>query len=314
VRLADLRPDSAESNLQAAISLAKYTDNSARAALYADRAKIGWRNHPRRVPPDAIASILLFPVLNAWLAGDLNAALRESELLQDALPLLPPEARNIVTARLVDFSTSLGRLDEAERLLEKLADSSIRQALRANLLFASGNKTGLETHLASYTDLNDPLSALLMASSGMSVNATNLESDLRALGISEPKSTVIRASIAFSEGDLNTAESELQLIINDLSADDQAFFFMGLETLSHINKARGKLGDAIRVLEMTTVTRKDAALNGAGLYWLMCQRQLAKFYREAGREFDANAVENELHELLQLADHDFPLLESLGDA
>jgi hypothetical protein len=84
--------------------------------------------------------------------------------------------------------------------------------------------------------------------------------------------------------------------------------------LSAVLRSEGNLEEAIGVLEKTMPQREVAAFNKSGLFWLMCQRQLASQYREAGRESDAVGLENELRAVLMLSDESFPLLRSLNDA
>jgi hypothetical protein len=208
----------------------------------------------------------------------------------------------------------MGRTNEAGALLEKLSDPGKRHQLRARFLFASGDKGKLKNHFESDTEFNNgPVNALLMAISGLSEEAMELHNDLRTRGMSNAKGAVIRARVAFGNGGLAAARSELQTAVADLTLDDQAFFFVGHDLLAAVLKSDDQLADAIRVLERTTLKRGDAVFNNAGLYWLMCQRQLARLYREAGREDDATLIEKELREMLVLADNDFPLRSSLDD-
>jgi hypothetical protein len=314
VRLAKIRTDDFELNLQAAWSLAADAGSVELANYYADRSLEIWRNGDKDFPPRSVARALIFPVFSAWSAGDIEGALWKSQQLVEVLPTLPIDARNILIEHLVEFSTMLGRTDEASVLLEKLSDPAKRHELRAGFLFASGDKGKLKSHFESGTEFNNgQVSALLMAISGLPDEAMELHNVLRARGMSNTKGAVIRARVAFGNGGLAAARSELEAAVADLTLDDQAFFFVGHDLLAAVLKSDDQLADAIRVLERTTLKRGDAAFNNAGLYWLMCQRQLAGLYREAGREADASLIEKKLRKLLILADNDFPLRSGLGD-
>jgi len=314
VRLAQSRPDDFESNLQAAWSLAAEVGNVGLATYYSDRSLEILQNADRNFRPRSIARALVFPVIGAWSAGDMDGALRQSQQLTDMLPTLPVATRDLVIEHLFEFSTTLGRIDEAQLLLETLSDLGKRQELQATLLFALGDMGKLKNHFTSDRNFHEQASALLMAFSGLPEKAMKLHDDLQAEGMSHAKSAVVRASVAFGNGDLATARSELQGAVLELTLDDQAFYFVGHEVLARVNQADGRLSEAIRILERTTPTRNDAAFNNSGLYWLMCQRQLARFYRDAGRKLEAAIVEKELRKYLLLADNDFPLLASLNDA
>jgi tetratricopeptide (TPR) repeat protein len=314
VRLAQSRPDDFESNLQAAWSLAAEAGNVELATRYSNRSLEILQNADRNFQPPSVARALVFPLIGAWSGGDMEEALRQSQRLTDMLPILPVMTRDLVIEHLFEFSTTLGRIDEAQLLLETLSDPGKRQELQATLLFASGDMGKLKDHFASDRKFYEQANALLMVFSGLPEKARKMHDDLQAQGMSHARSAVIRASVAFGNGDLAAARSELQGAVLDLTLDDQAFYFVGHEVLARTNQADGRLSEAIRILERTTPTRNDAAFNNSGLYWLMCQRQLAQFYRDAGRELEAALVEKDLRKYLLLADNDFPLLSSLDDA
>jgi hypothetical protein len=314
VRLADLRTESIDSNLQAAISVAMHGNDPALAAFYADRAKTMWRQNPMRVPPGDIAEILIFPVLNAWSTGDLQLALQESEFLKSELSALSPHARDATIKRLVDFSSILGRIGEAADLINLVSDPGLRREMRAAFLFTSGDMEGLRKYLASDADLGTNTSALLMTMVGLPDEAMLLLEELQSEGMNQASAAVIRARVALDSGDSDAVKVELHGAVEDLSLEDREFFFVGLETLAEVLNSSGQLVDAIRVLERTSPTRNDAVFNETGIYWLMCQRQLARLYRSAGRNYDAAAIEGELLKLLALADQDFFLRTSLDQA
>lgn len=196
-------------------------------------------------------------------------------------------------------------------LLERLSDSETRNELRARLLFASGNRDKLRNHLASGNNFKDEVTALLMAISGLPEQALALQNDLQSRGMSDARGAIVRAKVAFDSGDLIAAKSELQRAVAELTVEDHAFFFVGYDLLAAILQAEGQLTDAVRMLERMEPIRIEAAVNNAGLYWLMCQQHLARLYREIDQHSDATLVENELRELLLLADNNFPLRASL---
>jgi len=313
VHLANIRPDDFEFNVQAAWSLAAEAGNVELATDYADKSLAIWRKADQDFPPNNVARALIFPVFSAWSTGDIEEALQKGQQLTELLPTLPVEARDILIEHLVEFSTVLGRLSEAENLLDRLSDSKKRHELRARFLFASGAKGELKNYLASDTAFDEQVSALLMAISGLPEEAMELHNELQNRGMSDARGAVIRARVAFGNGVVATAESELQGAVTEVTLEDQAFYFVGHDLLAAVLKSNGQLAEAIRVLERTTPGRDDAAFNESALYWMMCQGQLAQLYREADRENDATLIEDELRELLLLADNDFPLLLKLGD-
>jgi hypothetical protein len=312
VRVAKLRPKHLESNLQAAWALASDAGSSPAATYFAERSLEILQESDEEFVPSSVARALIFPVVAAWAGGDVQVAWQKSQSLRDNLPSLPIETQTVVIKHLAEFSLALGRINEAKKLLELLPDAGQRYELQAGIRFATGDKEGLRVHLGSGKVFKEQVTVLFMSMSGFSDEAMALHSNYE--GMSAAQGAVIRASVAIQHGRLNTARPELERAVAELSPEDQAFYFVGPDMLSGVLKAEGNLVEAISVLERTAPHRNDAAYNNAGLFWLMCQRQLAHLYREAGREYDAIQIEKELRELLILADDDFPLLRSLNEA
>lgn len=311
MHLANLRPDHFEFNLQAAWALAAEAGNTKLASDYAERTLEIWRSTDDYYAPRSVARALILKVFNVWSEGDLQGALRTSQQLRENLPSLQIETQNLLIEHLAEFSIVLGRVNDAEDLLERLSDSETRNELRARLLFASGNRDKLRNHLASGNNFKDEVTALLMAISGLPEQALALQNDLQSRGMSDARGAIVRAKVAFDSGDLIAAKSELQRAVAELTVEDHAFFFVGYDLLAAILQAEGQLTDAVRMLERMEPIRIEAAVNNAGLYWLMCQQHLARLYREIDQHSDATLVENELRELLLLADNNFPLRASL---
>ena len=119
---------------------------------------------------------------------------------------------------------------------------------------------------------------------------------------------------SIESGDSMSAVSRLQAVTSVLEASDSGYYFVALDMLSGVLQSEGHLEDSIRVLEKTMPERESAAHNSSGLFWLMCQRKLAKQYRIAGRESDAIRLENELRDVLIFSDESFPLAQSLTNS
>ena len=141
--------------------------------------------------------------------------------------------------------------------------------------------------------------------------ALALQESLEADGSNQRQGTVVRAILAMGAGEPATAKEKLFGVVDDLTAQDGAYYFVGPDMLANILKGEGDLVGALSMLETTAPRRIEAAYNNSSLFWMMCQRQLANLYREAGRESEATRIENDLRELLMLADDDFPLAMSL---
>ena len=53
--------------------------------------------------------------------------------------------------------------------------------------------------------------------------------------------------------------------------------------------------------------RRRAATGGSGVFWLMCQWQLAKLYSQDSRGDDAGRIDAQRQRFMSLADETFPL-------
>jgi hypothetical protein len=314
IQLAELRPDHFESNLEAAWALAADGADKSLAAEFADRSRQLLQQSHVAVAPASAARALMFPVISAWTEGNLQEAIQQSKILQESLTALRPATKNAVVRNLIAMSLSLGKLEEARGLIEQIDDAAERHELRAVVMFASGEKKGLKGHLASGKNYEEQFTALLLSMAGFPEQALALHDQLLASGMNTAQGAVVRAIIALGDGRPEFAKTELQSVVDKLAAEDQAYYFVGPDMLAKILETEGDLVGALSMLETTSSRRVEAAYNNSALFWMMCQRQLAKLYREAGRELEAIRIENNLRELLILADDDFPLAQSLKEA
>jgi tetratricopeptide (TPR) repeat protein len=124
----------------------------------------------------------------------------------------------------------------------------------------------------------------------------------------------VRGEIALAENDLGTAIKELEEAQTQLIewGPRRPGFYLGSESLASALKRRGQVQRAIQTLERSSEKRFEAVINNnAGAYWLRNRFELARLYREVGREKDALAIESELSRHLAFADADHPILIAL---
>ena len=237
--------------------------------------------------PESVAQVLVAPVFSAWSDGRVHDAFRETQSVAQRLPALPTEVRGYVTDYLVGVLLSLGRIDDATALVANLPDGDLRNRLNLYVSFAGGDKSRARQVL---------------------------EAGNRIEGSSAARSNVLLAMTAMQLGDVAEAKARLEDATSELVVEDQGYYFIALDMLSAVFKIEGNLTEAINVLERTMPQREFASYNRSGVFWLLCQRQLATLYRETGREADAAHLENELRDRLVLADDAFPLVQSLAGA
>ena len=235
--------------------------------------------------PESAAQVHVAPIFSAWAEGRVQDALLESQNIVRQLPELPSDVRTHVVDYLIVFSLNLGRVADAKTLLADIPNGDRREGLDARIAFASGDKTRVPEVLRS---------------------------GMKSPGLSAAQSDVFHAMTAMKSGDHSEAKARLQSAISELDIEDQGYFFVALEMLAGVLTSEGDLSGAVAVLERTMPQRHAAAKNRSGLFWLVCQRQLARAYREVGRMEDAEEVENKLRGFLILSDEDFPLARSLA--
>jgi hypothetical protein len=236
--------------------------------------------------PESFAKVLVAPIFVAWSDGRIQDAFRESRTLVQRLPVLPPEVQYYVTDYMVDFSLNMGRISDARELMENLPNGELRDALDARISFALGDMSRLPEVLLAGTAEED---------------------------LSPAQSNVLLGLAAMQAGNTVEANNNFRVASDELGVKDRGYFFVALDMLAGITMAEGNISNAINILESTMPTREAAVHNRSGLFWLICQRRLATFYRESGRETDAEQIEHSLRDWLELADDTFPLAVSLVD-
>ena len=174
-------------------------------------------------------------------------------------------------------------------------------------MFAGGQKEAMRKELEQINSFEHESTALLMAMAGLTDKALE---GIATMGTAEDqrlRSLVVQGMAAMQAGDLAAARSRLNVAALTLDIEDQAFFFVALDLLSGLHLKDGDLGLAIEVLEGTMGKRKRAAAGGSGIFWLMCQWQLAKLYAEDQRNDDARRIDIERRHFMSIANESFPL-------
>ena len=253
------------------------------------------------------ARTLVAPVFDLWADGRIEASLQANLELQDRLRDVPQAVREQVAAQLVQHAISLGRLDDAMVIAEAVNDANHRAELRAAILFAGGQNEAMREELVKISAFEHESTALLMAMAGLADKALE---GIGTMGTAEEqrlRSLVIQGMAAMQAGDLAAARSRLNVAALTLDIEDQAFFFVALDMLSGLHVKDGNLGLAIEVLEGTMGKRKRAASGGSGIFFLMCQWQLAKLYAQDQRSDDARRIDEERRHFMSIANESFPL-------
>jgi len=263
---------------------------------------------------ESLAQAVVAPVMSAWIDSRLEDVVQQNRQIAEQLPRFPQQTQRYVVDYLVDFSLALGRIEDASQLVTGVEDRGRRRELQARIFFAAGDKAAMGQLLQEGGEFVDISTPLFMAMTGLFDEAIELNSRLESNDKRQARQDLILAMAAVANEDTTEAESRLKSAIDQFVESDQGYFFVALDMLSRMRHSEGRLGEAIGLLEETMAHRDVAAAHRSAFFWLMCQRQLAALYREAGREPDALKLENELRNRLTLADKTFPLGQSLAGA
>jgi tetratricopeptide (TPR) repeat protein len=314
VRLANHRPDDFSANVAAAWALASNYRQSHRAAPFSDTSLQLLQENGQNYQVEEVAMALVLPVLLAWLDDAPDTALVQSEALQREILVWPPAVRNRVVEHLVDVYLAIGRVSAARELIALSEDQPSKYKLEANIMFASGDMAGLKAHLQAHSYAGDPVIDLLRSISGLSLAESMSALAPGATTVTEQQSTVLEAIRAMQNERPDLAKIKFQAAATQSGSTIQAFDLVAADMLALLHKAEGNMTEALHILETTMRRKNRAILDGSGVFWMMCQRQLASLYRDAGRDNEAESIEAELLQHLATADEDFPLLRSLSGA
>ncbi len=265
--------------------------------------------------PEEIAQGIVDPIYLLWANGRILEAFERSQSVVHELPLLPSDdIRQHVVAKLVGFSVSLGRIEDAIALSEKLLDIELRTELQAAISFANGDKESMRKLLETDSTFKESSTALLMSMVGLRDRAVELVSSAAVPEQLMPRMNVISAMAAMQAGDKKGAKEQFEAATKQLDISDAGYFFVATDMLAGIVKSEGDIDAAIGILENTMAQRDAAVRNGSAIFWLMCQKNLAAMYDQSSRKGEADALERKLRERLILADKSFPLAQSLIEA
>lgn len=262
--------------------------------------------------PNTVVVALMEPVYSAWAEGRVDSAYSESQRVARHLPDLPLAIKRELLQHLVAFSISLGRIEDATSFSETADSDGFRNELMVSIAFASGDKQLMSEIFGVESDFQEMSTALYMSMVGLNDRAIELASASVTASDTMSRKNVILALAAMQAGNQEAARMLFAEAVESLTVEDKGFYFVASDMLSGIYTGEGDLDTSIRLLESMMPKLDIALANESGIFWLMCQRNLAALYRNSGRLNEADDVENMLRKQLALADQTFPLAKSLA--
>lgn len=260
----------------------------------------------------------LFPAFEHWLGGDTREALAEAERFAQKLGSTPLGEQELAVLSLGHFFLTLGKLETAEKLLQRVSTPFSRFPSLAAVSYYRGDRAGLREHLRAALasrEPMDPVIGVLLARTGWLSEAERLISEQEKTKAYSPGFIeVARAELALARGQTAEAVSQLKKARERWPINSSNTFFLGTETLATALTQQGDAEGAIRVLELASKQKTRAIFNwvSAAPSWMRTQLLLAKLYRKVGRQEDARRIEGELRGLLAYADPDHVMLRELN--
>ncbi len=254
------------------------------------------------------ARAVMAPVFNLWSSGQVSESIAASHAIGDRIRNFPAPVRNELATLRALHAIGVGRADDALVITNTIGDPALKREVRALVHLADGNKQALHDELNELPSTSSSRSVLLLAMAGRADEALATNALLGSDEAASHRSLVVEGLASMQDGDLAGAHSKLNLASLVLDISDRAYFFVALDSLAGVIKEQGNLDQAIAILENTADKRSEAASTGDGIFWLMCQWQLAKLYEADNRMAEARAKQAQIRRWLAMADDDFPMV------
>ena len=313
-RIAALRPNDFTTTVVMAVRLIVDAGDVVSARRLVDRAaNLEPPNNP--FTPSRVAWLKVFPAFELWAGGRLAEATRR---LDDLAAEAPGSDDFDLAIGLMNLS--LGRLRAAEDAFHSMSFDSERQELLAAAALARDDIDGARAALLADSRLVDPPPP----DRAFSKWTFHLWTMIRAGLVKEAEAYAahgqfdadptgwIDAELAAARGEIDVAIPSLENARERL-APGNGQTLVAIETLGEALIRRGDLRAAEAVFLSLGVTRSTTygTTGSRGYLWLRMRARLLWLERQLGHSDRVAQIEQELRQLLQVADPDFALLRAL---
>jgi tetratricopeptide (TPR) repeat protein len=274
-----------------------------RASQYARRAILLARQEdPRTIVWSDFHYVFTLPFFDQW-RRDARAALTEIDSLAAGFGNSPDK---YLAWRIGECYLALGRVDAARKWFNRTLPYDFREEGRVYTSYAEGDEQGARTRLALFQDgpkLGSDLLFIVPRLLPHPERLLPLQSVI--LGKQDGGPRHFPGEVALSQGRVDDAISSLQYTFDK---------YPGLRTEQMVAESLVKaleLSDhqpkALEVL--VEARRRDHTMQP--IFWVRNLAHLAASYRKLGREPEAREIEDELRQLLAVADPDFYIVKQL---
>jgi tetratricopeptide (TPR) repeat protein len=270
-----------------------------------------------------------------WLAGDLDVARAELDRRAAELGALGPDETYWVRQLLARGYRTLGLAERARELTPPHGFYITRHYFAGLDAYFVGDVQGTASHFTAEQwqdepeadQLREPLRVAALARSGFVEEARAALASFRERPYPDHRQRRPVTLEARMEAELLIAEGRFgeaaRLLETRAFGDDVlpyesviewygSSYFLAAQALATAYRELGRDEDAVDVLEQAVAERPRSYPNGAET-WLDTQLRLARLHRDLGNIEEATRLENELRELMRLADRDFWLVRELEE-
>jgi tetratricopeptide (TPR) repeat protein len=319
-RIADVRPSSLYAQVRGAGGWLGRGDVG-RGAPYLARARTLTASGLPDENALELAWLELVPAWQAWLAGDVLRAESLAHEVASKLGERTGAERDTLAVRLGDLYVTLGQMDRAELLFSTLPDGVPRydgptKSVLLNFVAVERGDPVRIRHRAA-SKRGDAGAATLHLRAGFLDEARVAIS--RAPFKDHPYWEMVKGELALAERRDEDALSHFRRYLDITGSPEPlspSHRFRAWSGMAYALERKGDLAQAIRMLEEASAGRAWACRPdafSAASEWLRARARLSALYRQAGREQEAAAVEDELRVLRSRADPDAELSRPFPD-
>ena len=248
-----------------------------------------------------------YSALAAWAEGDVTRCLAR---LDEVTKELPDDGWGVYTA--AGYMT-LGRVQQAERLLERVNNTAVRQRWRMWNALLAGDMRAASKMAAAMKDGNpNPLTAIAMIRAGQVDAATRMIQRLNP-GFYVDSAMVARSQLSLRHNRLGETVELLPEVLRSISNAPLAERLLAPQILAEAYSNQGNLDRAISVLEEATAAPRTCGEFLSAVFWPLLRYDLMRLYGRQNRLKEAAAVRQELEGLLGLADANYVIRAALGE-
>jgi tetratricopeptide (TPR) repeat protein len=311
-RLADARPSDLTSNITAGNEYMR-VGNRTQAMRYFERARALMSPADAEAHPEWDFLLRMLPVQDAWLDGDARQARERLDAVARTIDRGDVRRRSQLAGRVVDVYLTLGSLDAADDVADRIPHPVIRDQSRARILWQRNDTAAMRRLLVPRAADRETAPAFsgLFVLAGMVPEARRSIRGILSTSFQRQQVDYLEARVALDASDFDRARTLARRALEAAPGSPGVAALLYADTIASAENAGGHAALAIESLERVTAQPAATFHNGAGGLWTAARAHLAMLYRAVGREKEAETVERELLGLLSIADPDYPLLVEL---